>query len=223
MANLGQSRRSGLSLRGFPDAGDESGWFAHELGSGRNGRVAPPCRRWIHLCTRLAGLRRLGRPSSGPPGDRTVCRKRGGLRRGWVCGLGHLQPEQGRDIAAVEHLGWRCLGQGYIASGAGEQLVFVHAAQHEEELRLIVEPGTDPIQCRRDMLAHVRPVRAAAGELDLARRRKQAVALAADPVHHALRQSALQQLDQGIDRSCAIPADGFPSRCLDRRDRDLDP
>ncbi len=74
----------GLPLRGFPNAGDESGWFAYELGSGRNRQIAPPCRRCVHLCTRLADLRRLGRPSSGPPADLIVCRKRGGQRWGWI-------------------------------------------------------------------------------------------------------------------------------------------
>ena len=67
-----------------------------------------------------------------------------------------------------------------------DEFVFIHAAQHEKKLRLFVEPGANSIEHRRNMLAHAGPVRTAAGELDLARRRKQAVALPAHPIHDAL-------------------------------------
>ena len=96
--------------------------------------------------------------------------------------------------------------------GAGEQFVFVDAAQHEQQLRLLVEPGADAVEHRGDVLAHVGPVRAAARQLDLVRRRKQAVAFPADPVHHALGEPALQQLHQRVDRARAVAADRLPAR-----------
>src|SRR5262249_29287 len=51
---------------------------------------------------------------------------------------------------------------------------------------------------------------------------KQAVTLSADSVHDCLREAALQQFDQGIDASCAVPTDGFPTTRFDGRDADLD-
>ena len=48
------------------------------------------------------------------------------------------------------------------------------------------------VKRRRHMLAHVGPLRTGAGELDLIGRRKQAIALPADPIHDTLGQAALQ-------------------------------
>ena len=126
----------------------------------------------------------------------------------------HLQPEQSRNIAVVKHLrrAGRCSCQRKILSGTGEQFIFIHVAQHKKKLRLFVEPGADAIERRRNVLAHVCPIRTAAGQLDFLRRRKQAVALPTDPVHDAFGQAALQELNQRIDGSGAIPADGFPAR-----------
>ena len=80
----------------------------------------------------------------------------------------HLQPEQGGDITFIKHLrcAGRCFVQRKILSGTGEQFIFIHTAQHEKKLGLFVEPGADTIERRRDVLAHVRPVRTAAGQLD---------------------------------------------------------
>src|SRR5262249_23426437 len=72
------------------------------------------------------------------------------------------------------------------------------------------------------MFAHSGPVRTAAGQLDFVGRRKQAVTFPADPVHDSLREAALQQFDEGIDASCAVPTDAFPTTCFDGRDADLD-
>src|SRR5260221_13769394 len=95
-------------------------------------------------------------------------------RRG-IGGLGHFQSEQGRNITVVEHLpgAWHCLCQRKVLSGAGDQFIFIHTAQHEQQLGFIVEPGTDTIERRGDMFAHICPVRTAAGQLDFAGRRKQ--------------------------------------------------
>src|SRR3954466_9149058 len=41
-------------------------------------------------------------------------------------------------------------------------------------------------------------------------------------VHYALGQAALQELDQRVDCSGAIPADGFPACSRDWRNGDLD-
>src|SRR5207237_4974911 len=89
---------------------------------------------------------------------------------------GHLNAEQGGDILVAEAL--RASGGIYPQqplSGAREQLVFIYPAQYEKQLWLFVKPRPDPIKCRGDMLAHVRPVRTGAGKLDLVGGRKQAV------------------------------------------------
>src|SRR5262249_1006533 len=95
-------------------------------------------------------------------------------------------------------------------------------AQYEEQPGLVIKPCADTIERRGDMLAHIRPIRTAAGQLDFAGRRKQAIALPAHPVHDALGQAALQKLDQRVDRAGAILADSFPVCRLDRPDGDLD-
>src|SRR5262245_27059699 len=71
------------------------------------------------------------------------------------------------------------------------------------------------------MLAHVGPVRAAAGHPNLSGRGKEPVALAANPVHDALGHAALQQLHQRINASRAISANGLPASPRDGRHRDL--
>src|SRR5674476_401651 len=100
--------------------------------------------------------------------------------------------------------------------------MFIDVAQQKEKLRLFVESGADAIQYRRDVLAHVCPIRTTARELDFLRRREQAVTLSTDSVHDAFCQAALQEFYQRIDSSGAIPADGFPACSRDRRDGDLD-
>src|SRR4051794_356849 len=119
------------------------------------------------------------------------------MARLWDTGTGiigpgrfsHLQPEQGREIATLEHLGWawRWLCQRKVLSGTGEQVMFVHVAQHKQKLGLFVESGPNAIQSRCNVLAHVGPVRTAAGQFDFLWRRKQAVALPTNPIHDALR------------------------------------
>ena len=43
-----------------------------------------------------------------------------------------------------------------------ETVRFFRDAQHEQKLRLFVEPGADPVKRRCNVLTHVRPIRAAA-------------------------------------------------------------
>ena len=69
-----------------------------------------------------------------------------------------------------------------------------------------VEPRADAVEHGGDVLAHRRPVGAAAGEPDLGGRGEEAGLLRADPLHDALRQPALQQLDEGVDAARAAPA-----------------
>jgi hypothetical protein len=66
-----------------------------------------------------------------------------GNRSSGICSLGHLQPEQRRNITVVKHLrcSGRCFAQSNILSGNGEQFIFIHTSQHEEKLGLFVEPG----------------------------------------------------------------------------------
>src|SRR5580692_12233934 len=104
----------------------------------------------------------------------------------------------------------------------GQQFILVDAAQFKEKLRLFVESRTNAIERRRDVLAHVGPVRTAARQLDFLGRWKEAVALLADSVHDALGQPTLKEFDHGVDLSSAIPADGVPARGRDRRDGNLD-
>jgi hypothetical protein len=58
-------------------------------------------------------------------------------------------------------------------------------AQHKEKLRLTVEPSSNPIERRRNMLAHAGAIRAA-GQLDFPGGRKQAIAFATHSIHDAL-------------------------------------
>ena len=85
-------------------------------------------------------------------------------RSSGICSVGHLQPEQRRNITVVKHLrcSGRCFAQSNILSGNGEQFIFIHTSQHEEKLGLFVEPGANTIERCRDVFAHVGPVRAAA-------------------------------------------------------------
>jgi hypothetical protein len=106
--------------------------------------------------------------------------------------------------------------------GAREQLVFIDPTQHEEKLGFFIESRADAIEYRRDVLAHVRPIRTGAGQLDFAGRWKQAIAFSAYAVHDAFRQLPLQQFDQGIDRSGTVSTDRFPAARGNRRDGDLD-
>src|SRR5262249_33007736 len=69
-------------------------------------------------------------------------------------------------------------------------------------------------------LAHVGPVGAAAGQPDFLGRRKQAVAFPADPIHDALGEATLQQLDQRIDAPGAILANRLPALRRNRSDVD---
>ena len=73
----------------------------------------------------------------------------------------------------------------------GDVVVEFDAAQLEQELRSLVESSADTVEHGRDMLAHRRPVRAAAREFDLLRRREQSVARPAQPLHHGLRKRSL--------------------------------
>src|SRR4030095_8496826 len=56
---------------------------------------------------------------------------------------------------------------------AAEELRSVHAPQDDQQLRPLVEPRADAVEHGRDVLAHRCPVRAAAAEPDLRRRREE--------------------------------------------------
>src|SRR5580693_8044085 len=90
--------------------------------------------------------------------------------------------------------------------------------QPEEKFGLLVQPGTDAVEYRRHMLAHIRPVRATARKLDLLGRREQARILPANPFHHAFGKPPLKQLDQGINRTRTVRANGFPTSLADWSD-----
>ena len=107
------------------------------------------------------------------------------------------QPEQRGDVLILQSLSRRGRGalKHQVGSDAGEQLALVDVAQQKEQLRTFVQARSDAVQHGRDVLAHRRPVRAAAGEADLFRRREQPIALSAYPFHHRLSQPSLQQLD----------------------------
>src|SRR5712672_1792977 len=137
----------------------------------------PGCKRRLALlCRRLCCGKRL--LSSQNPAALLP------LWGGWndsigIGGFGHLQPEQRCDIAFVEYLRrtGRCSCSCNILPGTGEQFIFIHTAQHEEKLRLFVESGANAIERRRDVFAHVCPVRTTTRQLDFLGRRKQTVAL----------------------------------------------
>jgi hypothetical protein len=92
----------------------------------------------------------------------------------------------------------------------------------KEKLRVFVESGANAVERRRNVFAHVCPVRTTTGQFDFLGRRIQAVALPADSVHDTLGHATLQEFDQGVDCFCAIPTNGLPVRRLDGGDGDLD-
>lgn len=179
------------------------------FGRGRLARFALRYGRCRLLRPRPLRLRRfaLGQPRLGA----------GALR--------HVEAENPGEVFASEKLagGRPLLGDRSRLTRVDDQIRLVHPAQAEEKLGLAIEPRADAIQHRRDMLAHIGPVGATARKLDLIRRGKQALMLPADPLHHALGQASLQQLDQRIDRARAVVANGFPVRLPDGRhfQRDL--
>ena len=71
-----------------------------------------------------------------------------------------------------------CRGQSAV--DIGEQILLVDRTQPEQKFWLFVQPRADAVQHRRNVLAHRRVVRAAAGEADFRRLGKQAVVLTAD-------------------------------------------
>src|ERR1035437_1269276 len=81
----------------------------------------------------------------------------------------------------------------------------------------MVQPRADAVEHRRHMLAHAGPIRTTARERDLMGRREKARFLPANPFHDALREPALQKLDERIDGAGAVRADGSPARLFDRR------
>ena len=117
--------------------------------------------------------------------------------------------EQLGELRILEHsaafgsLRW----QRQACRGARDQIVRVDPARREEQLRLIVQTSSDAVECRRDVLAHRSPIRAAAIELDFLGRGEGPRIRRADALHHVLGEAPLQQLDQGIDRGRALLAE----------------
>src|SRR5207247_2598508 len=134
----------------------------------------------------------------------------------------HLQPEQLRQaLAAKNFIRERAaLGQRNAAAGLGDQILLVDPAQLEEEFGLLVEPGADAVEYRRNVLAHRGPVGATAREPDLGRRGEQPGLLPTDALHNACGEAPPEQLDQGVDRARAVRANRGPARL--RHGRDLD-
>src|ERR1035441_8945660 len=105
------------------------------------------------------------------------------LRALWLCrfALGwprfetgaprHVEAEHRGEVLASKTLagGRRLLPEWRRLARAGEQFDLVHATQTEQQLGLVIEPRADAIQHRRDVLAHIRPIRATARKLDLRR------------------------------------------------------
>ena len=60
-------------------------------------------------------------------------------------------------------------GERRLPSRICDQFLFVHAMQPEEQFRLPIEPDADAIENRRSVLAHIGPVRTAAGKVDFFR------------------------------------------------------
>src|ERR1035437_2849927 len=107
-------------------------------------------------------------------------------RLGGLCGDGHVQPKELGEILASEIPCGSLLRAWQRRAGAGYQFLFVHSAKPKEELGLLVQASADAIENSRNMLAHLRPVRATARQLDLFGRRKKPGLLPADAFHHAL-------------------------------------
>src|ERR1035441_881611 len=93
------------------------------------------------------------------------------IRRGGGGTLHHVEAEHRREILASQTLVCRrcLLPEWRRLARAGEQFQLVHATQSKQQLRLVIKPRADAIKHRRNMLAHVRPVRATARKQDLRR------------------------------------------------------
>src|SRR5271157_12701 len=110
------------------------------------------------------------------PHDRKLCSCRHptwGIGAGG-CALGHIQSEELGKVFPAEDLGSirSLLGQREPLTGLGDEFLLVDFMESKKEFGLLVQPGADAVEDRRDMLAHRGPVRATARKPDLVRRRK---------------------------------------------------
>ena len=99
--------------------------------------------------------------------------------------------------------------------------MLVNAAQQKEQFRVVIQSRAYPVECSRDVFAHIRPIGAIAGQLDFVWGREQPVVFPADSIHDALSQTALQQFHQRINSAAAILADRLPARASHGLDVDF--
>ena len=83
-------------------------------------------------------------------------------------GPGHVQPEDGRDVIALQNLlgGGSLLRRGQDFVDIGDQIILIHSSQAEQKFWPFVQPRADAVQDGRDVLAHRRVIGTAAGEAD---------------------------------------------------------
>jgi hypothetical protein len=87
----------------------------------------------------------------------------------------------------------------------------VHTAQHEEELRLLVQPGAYAIQHCGEILAQVCPIGTRTSLFNLGGFGKQPFVPVSDNAKDRAREAALEQFDQGVDLSGTFVFDGLPA------------
>jgi len=139
-----------------------------------------------------------------------------GVRPPWQARVQGRPQDQGRRWRRGPHR--RAFSRflpGYGQSGrrSGQQVLFVDLAKSGQELRLVVEARAHTVEHGRDVLAHRRPVGAAAQEgVPPARERGRS----ADD-----GKAPLKQLDERIDAAGVILANRFPAGAAHRGDVDL--
>ena len=76
----------------------------------------------------------------------------------------YLDTEYFRQVAGFEQSG--SFGCRHLLAGAGNEILLIDVTQHEQQFRILIEPGADAIEYGADMLAHAGRVRTIAVEFD---------------------------------------------------------
>ncbi|MFN9954560.1 MAG: hypothetical protein ACK55I_15805, partial [bacterium] len=154
------------------------------------------------------------------------------MDRGAGAGAGapavQFHAEEGAEVLAGEgRIGCHGRLAGNRASGGGgrrsHQLAHLDPAQHEQQLRLVVQAGAHAVEHRGEMFAHACPIRAGAVHCDLRGCREQAGVPAGHIGKDLLRKPALEQVHQIGHLPGAALLEGLPPVGLHGLELDPDP
>src|SRR5581483_11893725 len=158
-------------------------WHPHAAAPGANMPTLSP----------RAALRHTSHP--GPLDARFPPRRLNTRRRTATPRAVDLDSKHTAQLIIRKRLAFRPAASHFEVGRPRDQLSLVHLAQREQQLRLMIQPCTDPIQHRRDVFTHGRPVRTGALHLDFGRLWKHPLIAVGDDLHHLLGKPPFQQLD----------------------------